>query len=119
MTKRLEAAAFRESIARLKEVFTRVEAFGHAAVHEAGLVRALLAHLKPNALPIGPYDALLAEYVRALGAVRVTDNAREFARAPERGARAGGSEGRAGFGAGRTCGGSRSLQRESAEKVKG
>jgi hypothetical protein len=46
--KRPEVAAFRERIARLKEVFPRVEAFGHAAAHEAGVVRALLANLRPN-----------------------------------------------------------------------
>ncbi len=80
--KRPEVAAFRERIARLKEVFPRVEAFGHTAAHEAGVVRARLANLKPNALPIGPYDALLAGHALALGAVLVTDNAREFARVP-------------------------------------
>jgi len=80
--KRLEVAAFRERIARLREVFPRVEAFGSAAAQEAGVVRALLANLKPSALPIGPYDALLAGHAIALGAVLVTDNTREFSRVP-------------------------------------
>ncbi len=44
--------------------------------------RAHLAGLKPNAQPIGPYDALLAGQALALGAVLVTHNTREFMRVP-------------------------------------
>jgi tRNA(fMet)-specific endonuclease VapC len=77
-----EVAAFRERIARLKAVFPRVEAFEENAAHEAGYIRALLANRKPNAQPIGPYDALLAGHALALRATLVTHNTREFARVP-------------------------------------
>ena len=80
--KRPEVAAFRERIARLKTVFPRVEAFDDAAAHHAGFVRAFLANLKPNAQPIGVYDALLAGHALALRAVFVTNNTQEFSRVP-------------------------------------
>lgn len=80
--KRPEVAAFRERIARLKEVFPSVAAFDDAAAHHAGIVRAFLSNLKPNAQPIGAYDALLAGHALALGAVFVTHNTAEFSRVP-------------------------------------
>lgn len=80
--KRPDVPAFRERIDRLKSVFPRVEAFDDRAAHHAGFVRASLANLKPNAQPIGAYDALLAGHALALGAVFVTHNAREFSRVP-------------------------------------
>ena len=80
--KRPEVTAFRERIVRLKAVFPRVEAFDDAAAHHAGFVRAVLANLKPNAQPIGAYDALLAGHALALGAVFVTHNTKEFSRVP-------------------------------------
>lgn len=80
--KRPEVAVFRERVARLKMIFPRVEAFDEAAAHHAGFVRAYLANLKPNAQPIGAYDVLLAGHARALGAVFVTQNIREFSRVP-------------------------------------
>ena len=80
--KRPEVAAFRNRIVRLKEVFPRVEAFDEAAAHHTGIVRAFLANLKPNAQPIGAYDALLAGHALALGAVFVTQNTKEFSRVP-------------------------------------
>ena len=80
--KRPEVAAFRERITRLKGVFPRVEAFDAAAAHHTGFVRAFLANLKPNAQPIGAYDALLAGHALALGAVFVTHNTKEFSRVP-------------------------------------
>ena len=80
--KRPEVAAFRNRIARLKAVFPRVEAFDVAAAHHTGFVRAFLANLKPNAQPIGGYDALLAGHALALGAVFVTHNTKEFSRVP-------------------------------------
>lgn len=80
--KRPEVAAFRERIVRLKAVFRSVEAFDGPAAHQAGFVRAYLAGLRPNAQPIGPYDALLAGQALALGAVFVTHNTREFVRVP-------------------------------------
>ncbi len=80
--KRPEFATFRERIARLKGVFPHVEAFDEAAARETGFVRAFLANLKPNAQPIGTYDALLAGHALAMGATFVTHNTREFSRVP-------------------------------------
>ena len=80
--KRPEVAAFRNRIARLKAVFPRVEVFDERAAHHTGMVRAFLANLKPNAQPIGAYDALLAGHALALGAVFVTQNTKEFSRVP-------------------------------------
>ncbi len=80
--KRSEVPAFRERVARLKTVFPRVEAFDDRAAYHAGIVRAFLANLKPNAQPIGAYDALLAGHALALGAVFVTHNTKEFSRVP-------------------------------------
>jgi tRNA(fMet)-specific endonuclease VapC len=80
--KRPEVAAFRNRIGRLKAVFTRVEPFDDAAAHHTGFVRAYLANLKPNAQPIGAYDALLAGHALALGAIFVTQNTKEFSRVP-------------------------------------
>ena len=59
-----------------------VDAFDVRAAVEAGGIRAFLANLKPNAQPIGPYDLLLAGHARALGAVLITHNTREFSRVP-------------------------------------
>jgi tRNA(fMet)-specific endonuclease VapC len=80
--KRPDLPVFRERIARLKRVFSRVEPVGEKAAHHAGRVRAFLANLTPNAQPIGAYDALLAGHALALGTVFVTRNTREFGRAP-------------------------------------
>ena len=79
---RPEVAAFRDRIARLRAAFPRVEAFDAAAAHHTGFVRAFLANLKPNAQPIGGYDALPAGHALALGAVFVTHNTKEFSRVP-------------------------------------
>ena len=80
--KRQEVAAFRERIARLKAVFRHVASFDDAAAQHTGTVRAFLANQKPNAQPIGAYDALLAGHALALGATFVTHNTREFSRVP-------------------------------------
>src|SRR5258708_13356460 len=73
---------FRERVARLKAVFPVIDAFDDVAAYHAGFVRAYLAGIKPNAQPIGPYDALLAGQALSLGAVFVTHNTREFMRVP-------------------------------------
>jgi tRNA(fMet)-specific endonuclease VapC len=80
--KRPDVPAFRERVLALKAIFPSVEVFDSAAAYHAGLVRAFLANLRPNAQPIGPYDVLLAGQALALGAVFVTGNTREFARIP-------------------------------------
>ena len=75
-----EISAFRERIVRLKAVFPGIAAFDAAAAYQTGIVRAYLARLKPNAQPIGAYDALLAGQALALGATFVTHNTAEFSR---------------------------------------
>jgi tRNA(fMet)-specific endonuclease VapC len=80
--KRPEVTIFRERIARLKSVFPGVAPFDAAAAYQSGIVRAYLARLRPNAQPIGVYDALLAGHALALGAVFVTHNVAEFSRVP-------------------------------------
>ena len=80
--KRPEVPAFRDRIQKLRRVFRSVEAFDAAAAHNSGYIRAFLSRLRPNAQPIGPYDALLAGQALALGAVLVTANTGEFERVP-------------------------------------
>ncbi len=80
--KRPDVPAFRERILRLTALFPGVAPFDSACAYHAGVVRAHLATLKPNAQPIGPYDVLLAGQAIALGAVFVTDNTFEFRRVP-------------------------------------
>jgi tRNA(fMet)-specific endonuclease VapC len=80
--KRPDIPAFRDRILQLQSLFPEVIPFGAAAAYHAGFVRAHLANLKPNAQPIGPYDALLAGQALATGAVFVTHNAQKFARVP-------------------------------------
>ena len=73
---------FRARITRLKEIMPFVAAFDAKAAYHAGFVRAWLARLRPNAQPIGPYDALLAGHALSLGTVFVTGNTAEFSRVP-------------------------------------
>ncbi len=80
--KRPDIPAFRERILQLEALFPEVIPFGSAAAYHAGFVRAHLATLRPNAQPIGPYDALLAGQALAIGAVFVTHNTAEFSRVP-------------------------------------
>jgi tRNA(fMet)-specific endonuclease VapC len=80
--KRPDVPAFRERIERLRFVFPEVAVFDAACASQTGVVRAFLATLRPNAQPIGPYDALLAGQAIALGAVFITDNLGEFGRVP-------------------------------------
>jgi tRNA(fMet)-specific endonuclease VapC len=80
--KRPDIPAFRERIIQLQAIFPEVIPFDARAAYHAGFVRAHLATLKPNAQPIGPYDALLAGQALAVGAVFVTHNFAEFSRVP-------------------------------------
>lgn len=79
---RPDIPVYRERVLNLIALFARVEPFDSRCAHHAGVVRATLANLKPNAQPIGHYDALLAGQAIALGAVFVTDNLAEFRRIP-------------------------------------
>ena len=80
--KRPDGPAFRERILCLTALFPGVAPFDSSCAYHAGIVRAHLANLKPDAQPIGHYDALLAGQAIALGAVFVTDNISEFRRVP-------------------------------------
>jgi tRNA(fMet)-specific endonuclease VapC len=80
--KRPDIPAFRERIIQLQAIFPEVIPFDARAAYHAGFVRAHLATLKPNAQPIGPYDALLAGQALAVGAIFVTHNLAEFSRVP-------------------------------------
>ncbi|MBC8039538.1 MAG: PIN domain-containing protein [Opitutaceae bacterium] len=80
--KRPDIPAFRDRILQLQSLFPEVIPFGSAAAYHAGFVRAHLATLRPNAQPIGPYDALLAGQALAIGATFVTHNITEFSRVP-------------------------------------
>lgn len=71
-----------ERLILIRSAFPFVQTFGEVEASEAASVRAYLETLKPNAQPIGPYDVLLAGHARALGAVLVTHNVREFSRVP-------------------------------------
>ncbi|MGA2693676.1 MAG: PIN domain-containing protein [Opitutaceae bacterium] len=74
--------AHRERVVRLRSMIPDVAPFDADSASYAGNVRAYLANLKPNAQPIGHYDALLAGQALALGACVVTDNMGEFRRVP-------------------------------------
>ena len=80
--KRPDIPAFRDRILQLQALFPEVIPFGSAAAYHVGFVRAHLANLKPNAQPIGPYDALLAGQALAIGTTFVTHNIAEFSRIP-------------------------------------
>jgi tRNA(fMet)-specific endonuclease VapC len=81
-SKRPDIPSFRQRILQLQALFPEVIPFGSAAAYHAGFVRAHLATLRPNAQPIGPYDALLAGQALAIGATFVTHNLAEFSRVP-------------------------------------
>jgi len=80
--KRPDIPIYRERVLSLSALFAQVEPFDALSAHHAGVVRACLANMKPNAQPVGPYDALLAGQAISLGAVFVTDNVNEFSRIP-------------------------------------
>ena len=80
--KRPDIPALRQRVEKLRLIiadeadYTCVDAFYY------GAIRAHLAQLKPSALPIGPYDLMLAAQALRLGAVLVTNNTAEFSRVP-------------------------------------
>ena len=80
--KRPDLPRFRERVTALRSIFAGVAAFDDSAALHAARLRVFLAHLEPNAQPIGPYDILLAGHALALGATFVTHNLREFGRVP-------------------------------------
>jgi len=69
-------------LALLGAIFPAVEPFEEHAARRAAAVRVALEAMRPNALPIGPYDVLLAGHALALGATMVTHNVGEFSRVP-------------------------------------
>jgi tRNA(fMet)-specific endonuclease VapC len=80
--KRPDLPALRTRVARLRAIIADEASYTCADALYYGSVRAHLARLKPNALPIGPYDLMLAAQALRLGAVLVTHNTAEFARVP-------------------------------------
>jgi tRNA(fMet)-specific endonuclease VapC len=72
----------RKRVAQLRGILPDVAPFEADAAAYGGNVRAYLATLKPNAQPIGAYDALLAGHALALGACVITGNTGEFRRVP-------------------------------------
>ena len=80
--KRPDVPAFRQRVQKLRVLIADEADYTSADAAYYGFVRAHLARLKPNALPIGPYDLMLAAQALRLGAVLVTNNTAEFARVP-------------------------------------
>jgi tRNA(fMet)-specific endonuclease VapC len=80
--KRPDVPAFRHRVQKLTVLIADEADYTCADAAYYGFVRAHLARLKPNALPIGPYDLMLAAQALRLGAVLVTNNTAEFARVP-------------------------------------
>lgn len=80
--KRPDVPAFRARVARLREIIAVEVDYTCGDAIYYGAIRAHLAHLKPNAQPIGPYDLMLAAQALRLGAVVVTHNLAEFTRVP-------------------------------------
>ena len=80
--KRPDLPSLRTRVKRLREIIAAEADYTCADAAYYGVVRAHLARLKPNALPIGPYDLMLAAQALRLGAVLVTNNTAEFGRVP-------------------------------------
>jgi tRNA(fMet)-specific endonuclease VapC len=82
VAKRPDLAVLRQRVQRLREIIADDVDYTCADAVYYGAIRAHLARLKPNALPIGPYNLMLAAQALRLGAVVVTHNAAEFRRVP-------------------------------------
>ena len=80
--KRPDIPALRLRVRKLRELVADEADYTCADAACYGFVRAHLARLKPNALPIGPYDLMLAAQALRLGATLVTNNTVEFGRVP-------------------------------------
>ena len=80
--KRPELEVLRKRVRRLRGIMADEVDYTCADAIYYGAIRAHLARLKPNALPIGPYDLMLAAQALRLGAVIVTHNVAEFRRVP-------------------------------------
>jgi tRNA(fMet)-specific endonuclease VapC len=82
VAKRPDLPVLRERVQQLRALVAAEADYTGADAACYGFVRAHLASLKPNALPIGPYDLMLAAQALRLDAVLVTNNTAEFARVP-------------------------------------
>lgn len=80
--KRPDLPQLERRLEHLRDIWREVEAFDEEAAWHAGRVRSYLERLKPNALPIGQCDVLIAGHALSLGATFVTANLAEFARVP-------------------------------------
>lgn len=83
--KRPDLPMLRERVERLRAVIADEVSYTCADAIYYGAIRAHLARLKANALPIGPYDLMLAAQALRLGVIVVTNNTREFSRVPNLG----------------------------------
>ncbi len=65
----------------IESMVSRLEVrhFDEAAAVHTGEIRAELA---AQGKPIGPYDAMIAGHARANGLIVITNNTKEFSRAP-------------------------------------
>lgn len=81
--KRPDLPVLRQRVTRLRHILADELDYTCADAAYYGAIRAHLARLKPGALPIGPYDLMLAAQALRLGAVVVTHNTSEFARVPQ------------------------------------
>ena len=80
--KRSDIPALRQRVEKLRSIIADEADYTCADALYYGAIRARLAQLKPNALPIGPYDLMLAAQALRHGAVLVTNNTAEFSRVP-------------------------------------
>ncbi len=80
--KRPDLPTLMERVRKLRSIVANEANFTCADASFYGFVRAYLAKLKPNALPIGPYDLMLAAQALRIDATVVTNNTSEFARIP-------------------------------------
>jgi len=81
--KRSDLPVLRQRVDRLRTIIADELNYTWADAGFYGAIRAHLAQLKPNALPIGPYDLMLAAQALRVGAVLVTNNTAEFSRVPQ------------------------------------
>jgi tRNA(fMet)-specific endonuclease VapC len=80
--KRPDIPTLRQRVRKLRELVANEAEYTCSDAAYYGFIRAHLARLKPNALPIGPYDLMLAAQAVRLGATLVTNNLAEFRRVP-------------------------------------
>lgn len=81
--KRPDLPVLRQRVEKLRAIMVDDVDYTSADAVFYGAIRAHLALLKPNALPIGPYDLMLAAQALRLGGILVSHNTSEFGRVPQ------------------------------------